>query len=81
MSEESLNLFKEQYSKAFQDAKLSKDIEDAFFSATKESGLGEGEIINKEWLDSFMKKFMNSDSIKNILRSSQKSNKEKNYKD
>lgn len=78
LSKESLDLFREQYSKAFQDAKLSKDIGDAFFSAAEESSLKDGEIINKEWLNSFMKKIMNSDSIKNLLRSNQKSNNEKN---
>lgn len=80
LTEESLEFFKEQYSQAFQDAKLSKDIRDAFFSAAEEVGLKEGEKLNSEWLKGFLGKLMNSDSIKNLLPSSQKSKKKKSHK-
>jgi len=80
LTEESLTLFKEQYSQAFQDAKLSKDIEDAFFSAAEEVGLKEGELLNEKWLKSFIKEFMDSDSLKNLLLNNQESKKKRNHK-
>ena len=80
LTEESLTLFKEQYSQAFQDAKLSKDIEDVFFSAAEEVALKEGELLNEKWLKSFIKEFMDSDSVKNLLLNNQESKKKKNHK-
>lgn len=77
LTDESLALFKDQYSQAFQEAKLSKDIEDAFFSAAGKSGLIEGEILNEKWLEVFMKEFMNSGTIRNFLNQSQKPHKKK----
>lgn len=75
LSKASLDLFREQYSKAFQDAKLSKDIEDTFFSVAEEVGLKEGDLLNKKFLTKFVGKFMNSDSVKNLLPNRQKSKK------
>ena len=78
LTKESLTLFKEQYSQTFKDAKLSRDVEDASSSAAENAGLKEGDQINEEWLKNFMKNFMNTDTIKNLLNHSNKLKKDKN---
>jgi len=77
LTDESLILFKDQYSQAFQEAKLSKDIEDAFFSTAGKTGLKEGEILDEKWLEAFMEEFMASDTMKNLLKQSEKQHNEK----
>ncbi len=78
LTKESLTLFKEQYSQTFKDAKLSRDVEEASSSAAENAGLKEGDQINEEWLKNFMKNFMNTDTIKNLLNHSNKLKKDKN---
>ena len=77
LTDETLKLFKDQYSQAFQEAKLSKDVEDTFFSAAMKTGLKEGEILDEKWLEAFITEIMNSDSISNFLKQSEKQHKEK----
>lgn len=72
LTDETLKLFKDQYSQAFQEAKVSKDIEGAFFSAAKKAGLKEGEILDEKWLEAFMDEFMNSDTLSNFLKNIEK---------
>ena len=77
---DSLELLREQYSQAFQNAKLSKDIEDVFSSVAKEIGLNEGDLADEEFFIKFFNKFINSDSMKNILTRNHKPNNKENLK-
>ena len=77
LTDKTLKLFKDQYSQAFQEAKTSKDVKNAFFSAARKTGLKEGEILDEKWLKAFMEEIMNSDTISNFLKQSEKQHKEK----
>ena len=59
---------------------IFKEYRRCFFFAAEEVGLKEGDVINNQWVNNFVKKFLNSDVVKNLLSSSRKPNKDKKDK-